>query len=165
MKKRTYRLLCILASTVLLVTGALTGCGGSGKSGVSKGDGTQQTEENGAEEKKAPKIDGLKYQKTMQLKYATGFDVYYYKGGSQPALCHAHSACQESAPAISGLHYPRFHHVVQDIKLSLFCLFKIICADKVTPFYREEEINCVKYLIKITYSQFSLVILQKNLNI
>ena len=81
MKKRTYRLLCILASTVLLVTGALTGCSSSGKSGVSKGDGTQQTEENGAEEKKAPKIDGLKYQKTMQLKYATGFDVYYYKGG------------------------------------------------------------------------------------
>ena len=81
MKKRTYRLLCVLAGTVLLVTGALTGCGGSGKSGVSKGDGTQQTEENGAEEKKAPKIDGLKYQKTMQLKYATGFDVYYYKGG------------------------------------------------------------------------------------
>ena len=81
MKKRTYRLLCVLASTVLLVTGALTGCGGSGKSGVSKGDGTQQTEENGAEEKKAPKIDGLKYQKTMQLKYATGFDVYYYNGG------------------------------------------------------------------------------------
>ena len=81
MKKRTYRLLCVLANTVLLVTGALTGCSTSGKSGVSKGDGTQQTEENGAEEKKAPKIDGLKYQKTMQLKYATGFDVYYYKGG------------------------------------------------------------------------------------
>ena len=81
MKKRTYRLLCVLASTVLLVTGALTGCSSSGKSGVSKGDGTQQTEENGAEEKKAPKIGGLKYQKTMQLKYATGFDVYYYKGG------------------------------------------------------------------------------------
>ena len=81
MKKRTYRLLCVLASTVLLVTGALTGCSSSGRSGVSKGDGTQQTEENGAEEKKAPKIDGLKYQKTMQLKYATGFDVYYYKGG------------------------------------------------------------------------------------
>ena len=81
MKKRTYRLLCVFASTVLLVTGALTGCSSSGKSGVSKGDGTQQTEENGAEEKKAPKIDGLKYQKTMQLKYATGFDVYYYKGG------------------------------------------------------------------------------------
>lgn len=83
MKKRTYRLVCVLASTVLLITGALTGCSGSGKSGVSKGDGTQQTEEKeaGAEAKKAPKIDGLKYQKTMQLKYATGFDVYYYKGG------------------------------------------------------------------------------------
>ncbi len=83
MKKRTYRLLCVFASTVLLVTGALTGCSSSGKSGVSKGDGTQQTEEeNGAErERKTPKIDGLKYQKAMQLKYATGFDVYYYKGG------------------------------------------------------------------------------------
>ena len=46
MKKRTYRLLCVLASTVLLVTGALTGCSSSGKSGVSKGDGTQQTEES-----------------------------------------------------------------------------------------------------------------------
>ncbi len=53
MKKRTYRLLCVLASTVLLVTGALTGCGGSGKSGVSKGDGTQQTEENGARRKES----------------------------------------------------------------------------------------------------------------
>lgn len=38
MKKRTYRLLCVFASTVLLVTGALTGCSSSGKSGVSKGD-------------------------------------------------------------------------------------------------------------------------------
>ena len=81
MIKRTYRLLCVLAGTVLLVTGALTGCSGSGKSGVSKGDGIQQTEEAGAEEKHAPKIDGLEYKKTMKLKYATGFDVYYYKEG------------------------------------------------------------------------------------
>lgn len=81
MKKRTYRLLCVLAGTVLLATGALTGCSGSGKSGVSKGDGIQQTEEAGATEKHAPKIDGLEYKKTMKLKYATGFDVYYYKEG------------------------------------------------------------------------------------
>ena len=81
MIKRTYRLLCVLAGTVLLVTGALTGCSGSGKSGVSKGDGIQQTEEAGATEKHAPKIDGLEYKKTMKLKYATGFDVYYYKEG------------------------------------------------------------------------------------
>ena len=81
MKKRTYRLLCVLAGTVLLVTGALTGCSTSGKSGVSKGDGIQQTEEAGAAEKHAPKIDGLEYKKTMKLKYATGFDVYYYKEG------------------------------------------------------------------------------------
>ena len=81
MKKRTYRMLCVLAGTVLLVTGALTGCSGSGKSGVSKGDGIQQTEEAGATEKHAPKIDGLEYKKTMKLKYATGFDVYYYKEG------------------------------------------------------------------------------------
>ena len=81
MKKRTYRLLCVLAGTVLLVTGALTGCSTSGKSGVLKGDGIQQTEEAGAAEKHAPKIDGLEYKKTMKLKYATGFDVYYYKEG------------------------------------------------------------------------------------
>ena len=49
--------------------------------GVSKGDGIQQTEEAGATEKHAPKIDGLEYKKTMKLKYATGFDVYYYKEG------------------------------------------------------------------------------------
>ena len=49
--------------------------------GVSKGDGIQQTEEAGAAEKHAPKIDGLEYKKTMKLKYATGFDVYYYKEG------------------------------------------------------------------------------------
>ena len=77
MKKRTYRLLCVLAGTVLLVTG----CSTSGKSGVLKGDGIQQTEEAGAAEKHAPKIDGLEYKKTMKLKYATGFDVYYYKEG------------------------------------------------------------------------------------
>ena len=81
MKKRTYRMLCVLAGTVLLATGALTGCSGSGKSGVSKGDGIQQTEEAGTTEKHAPKIDGLEYEKTMKLKYATGFDVYYYKEG------------------------------------------------------------------------------------
>ena len=83
MKKRTYRLLCVLASTVLLITGALTGCSGAGKSGVTKGKGTQQTEEIEvkASEKKAPEIDGLEYSKTMKLKYASGFDVYYYKGG------------------------------------------------------------------------------------
>ena len=56
MKKRTYRLLCVLASTVLLVTGALTGCSSSGRSGVSKGDGTQQTEENGAEEDRRTEV-------------------------------------------------------------------------------------------------------------
>ena len=74
-------MLCVLAGTVLLVTGALTGCSTSGKSGVSKGDGIQQTEEAGTTEKHAPKIDGLEYEKTMKLKYATGFDVYYYKEG------------------------------------------------------------------------------------
>lgn len=83
MKKRTYRLLCVLASTVLLITGALTGCNGAGKSGVTKGTGTQQTEENEVKDsgKKALEIDGLEYTKTMKLKYAAGFDVYYYKGG------------------------------------------------------------------------------------
>lgn len=35
----------------------------------------------GQTEKHAPKIDGLEYEKTMKLKYATGFDVYYYKEG------------------------------------------------------------------------------------
>ena len=76
-KRRTYRSLCVIFSTLILVSGALTGCGSGQTSGVSK---EAQTEEV-AEEKKAPKIAGLEYEKTMKLKYATEFNVFYYKGG------------------------------------------------------------------------------------
>ena len=69
--------LCVIFSTLLLVSAALTGCGSGQTSGVSK---ETQTEEV-AEEKKAPEIAGLEYEKTMKLKYATEFNVFYYKGG------------------------------------------------------------------------------------
>lgn len=42
----------------------MTGCGGGGNSGDD-----------------VPKIDGLKYESTMELKYATQFQVYNYEGG------------------------------------------------------------------------------------
>ena len=32
-------------------------------------------------QKKAPEIEGLTYESTMDLTYATEFDVYYYKDG------------------------------------------------------------------------------------
>lgn len=32
-------------------------------------------------EKKGPEIDGLTYESTMDLEYAEGFQVYYYKDG------------------------------------------------------------------------------------
>lgn len=67
----------MILSTLLLVSGALTGCGSGQTSGVSK---ETQTEDV-AEKKKAPEIAGLEYEKTMKLKYATEFNVFYYKGG------------------------------------------------------------------------------------
>ena len=34
-----------------------------------------------AKEKKGPEIDGLTYESAMDLEYAEGFQVYYYKDG------------------------------------------------------------------------------------
>lgn len=67
----------MILSTLILAFGTLTGCGSGQASGVSK---ETQTEET-PEKKKAPEIAGLEYEKTMKLKYATQFNVFYYKGG------------------------------------------------------------------------------------
>lgn len=67
----------MILSTLILAFGTLTGCGSGQASGVSK---ETQTEET-PEQKKAPEIAGLEYEKTMKLKYATQFNVFYYKGG------------------------------------------------------------------------------------
>ena len=81
MKKRTMRLGCILLSTVLLGTAALTGCGQTKKNTTD----TKKTESSSTKEsakgKKGPEIDGLTYESAMDLEYAEGFQVYYYKDG------------------------------------------------------------------------------------
>ena len=59
-QKRLISILLIL----IMAASLMTGCGGGGNSGDD-----------------VPKIDGLKYESTMELKYATQFQVYNYEGG------------------------------------------------------------------------------------
>ena len=81
MKKRTMRLGCILLSTVLLGTAALTGCGQTKKNTTDTKKTESSSTKESAKEKKGPEIDGLTYESTMDLEYAEGFQVYYYKDG------------------------------------------------------------------------------------
>ena len=59
-RKRLISILLIL----IMAASLMTGCGGGGNSGDD-----------------VPKIDGLKYESTMELKYATQFQIYNYEGG------------------------------------------------------------------------------------
>ena len=81
MKKRTMRLGCILLSTVLLGTAALTGCGQTKKNTTDTKKTESSSTKESAKEKKGPEIDGLTYESAMDLEYAEGFQVYYYKDG------------------------------------------------------------------------------------
>ena len=81
MKKRTMRLGCILLSTVLLGTAALTGCGQTKKNTTDTKKIESSSTKESAKEKKGPEIDGLTYESAMDLEYAEGFQVYYYKDG------------------------------------------------------------------------------------
>ena len=87
MKQKRYRALCVLLSTLLLASGTLTGCGSGQASGVSKETQTEDSAKKSSSNKstsnkeQAPEIEGLEYQKTMNLTYATEFNVFYYKGG------------------------------------------------------------------------------------
>lgn len=83
MKKKLCKITALLLAAVL----SLGGCGQPG-AGKKRTDSTQQTEEtkNKKEDqskgdKKGPEIDGLTYESTMDLTYATEFDVYDYKDG------------------------------------------------------------------------------------
>ena len=81
MKKRTMRLGCILLSTVLLGMVALTGCGQAKRNTTDTKKTESSSTKGSAKEKKGPEIDGLTYESTMDLEYAEGFQVYYYKDG------------------------------------------------------------------------------------
>ena len=83
MKKKLCRITALLLAAVL----SLGGCGQPG-AGKKRTDSTQQTEETknkkedqSKSDKNGPEIDGLTYESTMDLTYATEFDVYYYKDG------------------------------------------------------------------------------------
>ena len=75
------RLGCILLSTVLLGTAALTGCGQAKRNTTDTKKTESSSTKGSAKEKKGPEIDGLTYESTMDLEYAEGFQVYYYKDG------------------------------------------------------------------------------------
>ena len=75
------RLGCILLSTVLLGMVALTGCGQAKRNTTDTKKTESSSTKGSAKEKKGPEIDGLTYESTMDLEYAEGFQVYYYKDG------------------------------------------------------------------------------------
>ena len=64
------RLGCILLSTVLLGTAALTGCGQTKKNTTDTKKTESSSTKESAKEKKGPEIDGLTYESAMDLEYA-----------------------------------------------------------------------------------------------
>lgn len=81
MKKFVRNISLITLSALLTASSVLTGCGqtASGSKTENSQTGQEKTEDNRANE--APEIAGLTYEKTLDLEYATGFDVFYYEDG------------------------------------------------------------------------------------
>lgn len=82
MSKRRCRITALMLSVALL----LGGCGSTAASGGNAGKNTEGTKtettnDTSGKDKKGPEIEGLTYESTMDLTYATEFDVYYYKDG------------------------------------------------------------------------------------
>ena len=84
MKIRRCRITALMLSAALL----LGGCGSTAASGGNSGNNSagtdvtkDKTKDAADKTKKAPEIEGLTYESTMDLTYATEFDVYYYKDG------------------------------------------------------------------------------------
>ena len=84
MKIRRCRITALMLSAALL----LGGCGSTAASGGNSGNNSagtdvtkDKTKDVADKTKKAPEIEGLTYESTMDLTYATEFDVYYYKDG------------------------------------------------------------------------------------
>lgn len=78
MKKK---LTLILAA--LLLAGSIAGCGGeiTKESKGNEQENSQESEEKQEVDAKAPVIEGLTYESTLELEYAQCFQVYRYEGG------------------------------------------------------------------------------------
>lgn len=70
--KRMRKLTAALLALVMIMSGLLTGCGGSAGTG---------SEGTGGEETGAPELSGLTYTDELPLERAEGFSVYRYEGG------------------------------------------------------------------------------------
>ena len=82
MKKNVYQLICVILCLTMITACILTGC--KTKEDSSSGQTTQDeksSEEASEQEEEVPVIQGLEYERTMELDYAESFDVYYYREG------------------------------------------------------------------------------------
>ncbi|MGN1377863.1 MAG: ABC transporter substrate-binding protein [Dorea sp.] len=82
MKKNVYQWICVILCLTMITACILTGC--KTKEDSSSGQTTQdeKSSENASEqEEEVPVIQGLEYERTMELDYAEAFDVYYYHDG------------------------------------------------------------------------------------
>lgn len=82
MKKNVYQLICVILCLTMITACILTGC--KTKEDFSPGQTTQDeksSEEASEQEEEVPVIQGLEYERTMELDYAESFDVYYYREG------------------------------------------------------------------------------------
>ena len=84
MKIRRCRITALMLSAALL----LGGCGSTAASGGNSGNNSagtdvtkDKTKDAADKTKKAPEIEGLTYESTMELSFAECFDVYYYNDG------------------------------------------------------------------------------------
>lgn len=82
MKKNVYQLICVILCLTMITACILTGC--KTKEDFSSGQTTQDeksSEEASEQEEEVPVIQGLEYERRMELDYAESFDVYYYREG------------------------------------------------------------------------------------
>lgn len=82
MKKNVYQLICVILCLTMITACILTGC--KTKEDSSSGQTTQDeksSEDASEQEEEVPVIQGLEYERTMELDYAESFDVYYYREG------------------------------------------------------------------------------------
>lgn len=82
MKKNVYQLICVILCLTMITACILTGC--KTKEDSSSGQTTQDeksSEEVSEQEEEVPVVQGLEYERTIELDYAESFDVYYYREG------------------------------------------------------------------------------------